>query len=75
MRPSAPSPGVVLVGTHATAASLGDIEAKIGKDAGTNVSVCRFFYGDDTDALAAESEPRWREWLAETFDAKDDTGA
>lgn len=62
-----PSDGVVLVGTHQSAASLNDVEAKIGKSAGTNVSVCRYFYGEGAAARLTESETRWRAWLSKTF--------
>lgn len=34
-----------------------------------NLSACLFFYGDDADKRAAESEPRWQGWLKETFAA------
>jgi hypothetical protein len=37
----------------------------------TNVSVCRYFYGEDAEARRAEGEPRWRQWLGETFGAKE----
>lgn len=60
-----PSPGIVLVGTHQSAASSNDVEAKIGKAQGTNVSVCRYFYGDDAAARSTESEARWRAWFKE----------
>ena len=56
-----PSPGVALVGTYA------------GKT-GTTVTACRYFYGDEVAEvaeLAATSEPRWREWLTQTFGAKE----
>jgi hypothetical protein len=55
LRLDAPSPGVALLGT----------DAKSG--GGTSVSLARYFYGDDSAALAAESEPRWRDWLTTTF--------
>lgn len=59
LRLEAPSPGVALIGTS-------DAPALTGAP-GTNVSLCRYFYGDNAEALAAESDPRWREWLAKTF--------
>jgi uncharacterized protein YndB with AHSA1/START domain len=52
LRLDAPSPGVVLVGTYE-------------KRAGTNVSLCRYYYGENAAELAAASEAFWREWLAE----------
>ena len=57
LRLDAPSPGVALVGTY-------------DQGGGTSVSLCRYFYGEDAIALAAESEPRWRDWLSETFGAQ-----
>ena len=54
LRLDAPSPGVALVGTYE-------------KGGGTNVSLCRYFYGEDAGALAASSEPCWRDWLTKTF--------
>lgn len=56
LRIDAPLPGVALVGTN-------------HKGSATTVTVCRFFYGDSSAALAAEHEPRWREWLKQTFGA------
>lgn len=55
LRLDSPRPGLVLLGTYA-------------KGAGTNVSVCRYHYGDDAAAAAAASEPRWRAWLNASFD-------
>jgi hypothetical protein len=55
LRLDAPSPGVALLGTDAKGSG------------GTSVSLARYFYGDDSAALAAESEPRWRNWLTTTF--------
>jgi hypothetical protein len=54
LRLDAPCPGVALLGTYV-------------KKAATNVSVCRYFYGERAAALAAGSESRWPEWLNETF--------
>lgn len=54
LRLDGPAPGVALLGTYGTGAS-------------TNVSVCRFFYGDGAETLAAAAEPKWRDWLAATF--------
>lgn len=45
----------------------GSVEQEIGKKAGANVGLCRYFYGDDAAALATESESRWRDWLSKTF--------
>lgn len=57
LRLDAPSPGIALVGTS-NAASLG----------GSTVSLCRYVYGDNAVALAAESETSWRDWLSKTFE-------
>jgi uncharacterized protein YndB with AHSA1/START domain len=54
LRLDSPGPGVALLGTYST-------------DAATNVSLCRYFYGDDADSSAAAAEPVWRDWLAKTF--------
>ncbi|HEX6315810.1 MAG TPA: SRPBCC domain-containing protein [Gemmatimonadaceae bacterium] len=62
-----PSPGIVLLGTLAPPETLADIEVKVGMGAGTNVSVARYFYGENAEALAAVGESRWREWLARMF--------
>lgn len=67
VRTTEPSDGVVLAGTHQNAASPSDLETAIGKSVGTNVSVCRYFYGGDAAARSTESEARWRAWLSETF--------
>lgn len=56
LRLDSPAPGVALVGTY-------------DKGQGTSVGLCRYFYGENAAALAAESEPRWRDWLTETFGA------
>jgi len=50
LRLEAPSAGVVLLGTY-------------DKGAATNLSLCRYFYGENAVELAAASEPRWRDWL------------
>lgn len=42
--------GVALIGTY-------------DKGSGTNMSLCRYFYGDDAEKRAAATEPRWRDWL------------
>jgi uncharacterized protein YndB with AHSA1/START domain len=56
LRLDAPSPGLVLTGTD-------------DKGGSTTVSVCHFFYGENAGVLAAESEPRTREWLSKRFGA------
>jgi uncharacterized protein YndB with AHSA1/START domain len=56
LRLDAPSPGLVLTGTD-------------DKGGSTTVSVCHFFYGENARVLAAESEPRTREWLSKRFGA------
>ncbi|MGQ0639751.1 MAG: hypothetical protein ACT4P6_03125 [Gemmatimonadaceae bacterium] len=67
LRLDTPSPGIALVGTSDA--------ANLGGSAGTNVSLCRYFYGDGAVALAAESEASWRDWLTKTFDTQEVTGA
>lgn len=52
LRLDLPSPGVAAVGTFEGPSS-------------TSMIICRFFYGDDAAARAAETEPRWKEWVAE----------
>jgi len=66
LRLDAPSPGIAGVG-------ITD-DANLGGSGGTTVSLCRYFYGDDAAALAAESEARWRDWLTKTFDTQDIAG-
>lgn len=62
LRIEQPSPGILVVGTYDKGAT--SHEAAGG---GTSVSVNRYCYGADADALGARSEAGWREWLAETF--------
>jgi hypothetical protein len=69
LRIDAPAPGVALIGALGPPSGLGDVESDMGKSGGTTVSVCRYFYGEYAAARAAESELRWREWLAATFEA------
>lgn len=54
LRLDAPNPGIALFGTHQ-------------KGGSTRVSVCRYFYGTEAEAQAAEAEPTWRAWLTQTF--------
>jgi uncharacterized protein YndB with AHSA1/START domain len=54
MRLGAPAPGAALIGTY-------------GAGPNVTVSMCLFFYGDDAEPIAAASEPRWQNWLVETF--------
>jgi uncharacterized protein YndB with AHSA1/START domain len=70
LRINAPSPGIALLGTLGPADSLGELEMKLGKGEGATVSVSRYFYGANASALAAESESRWRGWLASTIGAQ-----
>lgn len=62
-----PSPGIALLGTLSSSNPNGDMEVKIGMGSGTNVSVSRYYYGDDAESRAAEGESRWRDWLVTTF--------
>jgi hypothetical protein len=54
LRLNTPTPGIALIGTY---------------DAGnaSNASMALYLYGDDAEQRAAESEPRWRDWISETF--------
>ncbi len=56
MRMDAPEPGVVFVGT-------------CGIDMATQVSASVFYYGDRAEASAAAHQPRWQDWLKQTFPA------
>jgi hypothetical protein len=69
IRLDGPAPGVAMIGTLAAPAGPGDI--KLGDSAATTVSVNRFIYGPNADALAAESEARWRDWLGKRFAAEE----
>lgn len=62
----APSPGVALIGVS---------DSNLAATSGTNVSVCRYFYGDDATVRATESEVSWRAWLARTFETQSVTGS
>lgn len=64
LRIDSPNPGVALVSTYDKGATSHSAAGQ-----GTNVSVSRYFYGENADQLAAESEPRWLEWLSRTFAA------
>jgi uncharacterized protein YndB with AHSA1/START domain len=52
MRLDTPTPGAALLGICRHGAHV-------------MASVSLFFYGDDADATAAASEPRWRDWLGQ----------
>lgn len=67
LRIHAPSPGLVLVGTSDASPHPGEMELKVRQGGSSNVSVCRYFYGEDSVARAADSETQWRKWFAETF--------
>lgn len=54
LRLNEPAPGVAVVGAY-----------RFGND--TNASIGIYFYGDDATRRVATSEPRWRNWLGETF--------
>ena len=64
LRLDSPSPGIALVGTYDKGATSHSAAGQ-----GTNVSLSRYYYGASAEALASDSEPRWREWLDKTFDA------
>ncbi len=63
VRIAAPSPGLVLLGTKNTTGTRGDVETRIGKGPASNVSVCRFYYGDDAAEVCTAAEARWRGWV------------
>jgi len=67
LRVDAPAPGLALIGTLGPSTNMGDIDAQLGKGALATVSVNRYVYGDDAEALAIDAERRWRDWLAATF--------
>jgi uncharacterized protein YndB with AHSA1/START domain len=50
LRLEQPGPGVALIGTYVW-------------DGRVNVAASLYFYGDDTDALAAREAPVWQHWL------------
>jgi hypothetical protein len=54
IRLAAPGPGIAIVGTFGTGATV-------------NANVTLYFYGEDAEARSAASEPLWRDWLAERF--------
>jgi uncharacterized protein YndB with AHSA1/START domain len=54
LRLNQPAPGIALIGTY-------------GAGTATNASMAFYLYGDDAEQRAAASEPRWRDWLGETF--------
>lgn len=54
LRLSAPTTGVAIIGTYK-------------RDSGVNASVSLFYYGDDAEQVAAESEPKWQAWLGKMF--------
>jgi len=66
VRVEEPSPGIVVVGTH----DKGSTSHPAAGETPSSAGVCRYFYGPDSEARAAESEQRWRSFLAGTFGAK-----
>jgi uncharacterized protein YndB with AHSA1/START domain len=64
LRIDAPAPGIALVATYDKGATSHSAAGQ-----GTTVSLSRYFYGENADKLAAESEPRWCEWLNQNFEA------
>lgn len=54
LKVDAPAPGLALLGTS-------------DKGGTTTVSVCRYIYCSDADALVAKAEPAWQAWLTQTF--------
>lgn len=73
MRLDAPSQGIALFGINDSSGSASDggaVEKEVGKGPAVSVSMCRYFYGNDAEALATQSEERWRAFLAEKFGAQ-----
>jgi uncharacterized protein YndB with AHSA1/START domain len=66
-----PTAGAVLVGTLASAVNPSDAASKGADGVVTTVSVNRYFYGANADALVSESELRWREWLEQSIKGSD----
>jgi uncharacterized protein YndB with AHSA1/START domain len=62
LRLDAPAPGVAMVGTYRSSH-------------GIDVSICMFFYGDDAETLASQSERKWSEWLKQQFPSSASTSA
>lgn len=54
LRLNMPGPGIALIATY-----------RAGER--TNASMAVYLYGDDAERRAAASEPKWRDWLGETF--------
>lgn len=54
LRLNGPAPGIALIGTYGTGQA-------------TNVSLVFYLYGDDAEQRCQASEPRWRDWLRDTF--------
>lgn len=63
LRLDQPSAGIALIGTH----EIGATSHAAAESGSTSVGLCRYFYGDQAAALAAQSETRWRDWLTATF--------
>ena len=51
MRLESPAPGIAMIGTY-------------GAGNMVNASVTIYFYGDDSEARAASSGEKWRNWIA-----------
>lgn len=66
-RVPSPSPGILFTGTNEAKGKLSDGEVNVGRRPGTNVSVARYYYGDDASERAATAEAAWRAWLKQTF--------
>lgn len=54
LRLKEPGAGIALIGSYSTGE-------------GTNASIALYHYGDGAKARAKDSEPKWQEWMATTF--------
>jgi len=54
LRLKEPGAGIALFGSYSTGE-------------GTNASIALYHYGDGAKARAKDSEPKWQEWMATTF--------
>ena len=54
LRLKEPGAGIALIGSYSTGE-------------GTNASIALYHYGDGAKARVKDSEPKWQEWMATTF--------
>lgn len=75
LRLEEPSPGLVTLGTSKPSGQPSELEDKVRQGGSSNVSLCRYFYGEDAPERAAAVAPLWRKWLAEQFAPSKSEGA